>query len=193
MRRGGVRKVRSLPSKPSLEKTKFVSVTPRVFCRDFPDPWKFSKSQANSASRWEGVRLLRGSGKSPDFPGSSPNFPGSFSATSPEVLSLWNLTAIQGFPGSFPDFSGSSPDFPGSFPDFPGGQPLSLGNLTPSPDPQKLSLTKSLCKKNCVHFSAPTSPFKNRLPAFSAFSESNRIQITLHLHDIISAEIIGVL
>ena len=26
--------------------------------------------------------------KSPDFPGSSPNFPGSFSATSPEVLSL---------------------------------------------------------------------------------------------------------
>ena len=43
-----------------------------------------------------------------------PNFSGSFSATSPEVLSLWNLTAIQRFPGSFPNFPGSSPNFPGS-------------------------------------------------------------------------------
>ena len=86
------------------------------------------------ASRWKGVRLPRASGKSPDFPGS-------FSATSPEALPLWNLTAIQGFPGSSPDFPGSSPDFPGSFRDFPGGQPLSLGSLTPSPDSQKLSLT----------------------------------------------------
>ena len=68
----------------------------------------------NLASRWKGVRLPRASGKSPDFPGSSPNFPGSFSATSPEVLSLWNLTANQRFPGSFPDFPGSSPNFPGS-------------------------------------------------------------------------------
>ena len=98
------------------------------------------------ASRWEGVRLPRASGKSPDFHGSSPNFPGSFSATSPEVLSLWNLTAIQGFPGSFPDFPGSSPDFPGSSPDFPGDQPLSLGSLTPSPDSQKLSLI--FCSSN---------------------------------------------
>ena len=96
--------------------------------------------ETHLASRWEGVRLPRASGTSPDFPGSSPNFPGSFSATSPEVLSLWNLAAIQGFPGSFPDFPGSSPDFPGSSPDFPGGQPLSLGSLTPSPDSQKLSL-----------------------------------------------------
>ena len=79
--------------------------------------------ETNLASRREGVRLPRASGKSLDFPGSSPNFPGSFSATSPEVLSLWNLTTIQGFPGSFPDFPGSSPDFPGSLPDFPRGQP----------------------------------------------------------------------
>ena len=99
--------------------------------------------ETNLASRWEGVRLPRASGKSPDFPGSSPNFPGSFSVTSPEVLSLWNFTAIQGFPGSFPDFPGSFPDFPGSVPDFPGGQPLSLGSLTPSPDSQKLSLSDS--------------------------------------------------
>ena len=102
--------------------------------------WSYSISETNLASHWEGARLPRASGKSPDFPGSSPNLPGSFSATSPEVLSLWNLTAIQGLPGSFPDFSGSSPDFPGSFLDFPGGQPLSLGSLTPSPDSQKLSL-----------------------------------------------------
>ena len=45
-------------------------------------------TEINLASRWEGVRLPRASGKPPDFPGSSPNFPGSFSATSPEVLSL---------------------------------------------------------------------------------------------------------
>ena len=70
--------------------------------------------ETNLASRWEGVRLPRASGKSPDFPGSSPNCPGSFSATSPEVLSLWNLTVIQRFPGSFPDFPGGSPNFPGS-------------------------------------------------------------------------------
>ena len=92
------------------------------------------------ASHWEGVRFPRASRKSPDFPGTSPNFPGSFSATSPEVLSLWNLTTIQRFPGSFPDFPGSSPNFPGGFQDFPGGQPLFLGSLTPSLDSQELPL-----------------------------------------------------
>ena len=85
---------------------------------------------------------LGGSRAPPSFwkvPGSSPNFPGSFSATSPEVLLLWNLTVFfYGFPGSFPDFPGSSPDFPGGFPDFPGGQPLFLGSLTPSLDSQNL-------------------------------------------------------
>ena len=99
--------------------------------------------ETNLASRWEGVRLPRASGKAPDFPGSSPNFPRSFSATSPEVLSLWNLTAIQGFPGSFPDFPGSSPNFPGGFLDFPGFQPLFLGSPTPSLDSQKLPLIVS--------------------------------------------------
>ena len=48
------------------------------------------QSETNLASRWEGVRFPRASGKSPDLLGSFPNFPGSFSATSPEVLSLWN-------------------------------------------------------------------------------------------------------
>ena len=52
-----------------------------------------------------------------DVPGLPRKFPEllrKFSATSPEVLSLWNLTAIQRFPGSFPNFPGSSPNFPGS-------------------------------------------------------------------------------
>ena len=99
--------------------------------------------ETNLASRWEGVRLLRVSGKAPDFPGSSPTFPGSFSATSPEVVSLWNLTAIQRFPGSVPNLPGSSPKLPWKFPDSPGGQPLSLGSLTPWPDSQKLSLNRA--------------------------------------------------
>ena len=34
--------------------------------------------ETNLASHWEGVRLPRTSGKSPDFPGSPANFPGSF-------------------------------------------------------------------------------------------------------------------
>ena len=93
------------------------------------------------ASRWEGVRLPRASGKPPDFPGSSPNFPGSFFGDFPGSSLTVELSSNPGFPGSFPDFPGSSPDFPGSSPDFPGGQPLSLGSLTPSPD-SKLSLKK---------------------------------------------------
>ena len=50
----------------------------------------------------------------PGLPQKFPELPRKISATSPEVLSLWNLTAIQRFPGSFPDFPGSSPNFPGS-------------------------------------------------------------------------------
>ena len=69
----------------------------------------------NLASRWEGVRLHRASGKSTDFPGSSLSFRGSSPATSLEVLPLWNLTV----PRKFPRLSQK-------FPDFPGGQPSSL-------------------------------------------------------------------
>ena len=108
--------------------------------KGFPCDFECFSLETKLASRWEGVRLPRASGKSPDFPGSSPNFPGTFSATSPEVLSLWNLTAILRFPGSCPKLPRKFPKLPGKFPDFPGGQPLSLGNLTPSPDSQKLSL-----------------------------------------------------
>ena len=50
-----------------------------------------------------------------------PELPRKFFSDFPaEVLSLWNLTAIQGFPRSFPNFPGSSPNFPGSSPNFPG-------------------------------------------------------------------------
>ena len=95
------------------QRHRFHSNSHFAHCRSGP----FSKRillGTNLASRWEGVRLPRASGKSPDFPRSSPNFPGSFSATSPEVLSLWNLTAIQRFPGSSPNFPGSPPNFPRS-------------------------------------------------------------------------------
>ena len=110
--------------------------------------------ETNLASRWEGVRLPRASGKSPNFPRSSPDFP--------EVLSLWDLTAIQGFPGSSPDFPASSPDFPGSFPDFPGGQPLSLGSLTPSLDSQKSGVAPAnQTKERSVH-ELFTGAFRNK-------------------------------
>ena len=48
----------------------------------------------------------------PGLPRKFPELPRKFSATSPEVLSLWNSTAIRRFPGSFPNFPGSSPNFP---------------------------------------------------------------------------------
>ena len=112
-----------------------------------------------------------------DFPGSPPSFPGSFSATSPEVLSLWNLTAIQRFPGSFPDFPGSSPDFPGSFPDFPGGQPLSLGSLTPSSDSQKLPLISRLQER--AQARTKTEPILfSREPKFLAWLSCRSSSVT---------------
>ena len=77
------------------------------------------KLEIDLASRWEGVRLPRASGKPPDFPGSSPNFPGSFSATSPEVLSLWNLTVTRGSP----EVSQTSPEVPRTSPEVPRTSP----------------------------------------------------------------------
>ena len=71
------------------------------------------------ASRWEGVRLPRASGKFPGFPGSSPDFPGSFSATSPEVLSLWNSTVTRGSP----EVCQTSPEVPRTSPEVPRTSP----------------------------------------------------------------------
>ena len=74
--------------------------------------------------------LLESPQTSPEVPG----LPRKFPSDSPEVLSLWNLTEIQWFPGVFPDFPGSSPDFPGSSRILWRSAPFSgLGTLTPSP------------------------------------------------------------
>ena len=64
-----------------------------------------------------------------------PGLPQKFPELPPEDFSLWNLTAIDGFPGSFPDFPGSSPDVPRSFPGLPrrsapfSGKPDTLSSL----------------------------------------------------------------
>ena len=92
--------------------------------------------ETNLASRWEGVRLPRASGKSPDFPGSSPNFPGSFSATSPGSSLTVELNSNPEVPRKFPKlprkFPKTSPEVPGlprrsaSF----SGKPDTLSRLT---------------------------------------------------------------
>ena len=84
------------------------------------------------ASRWEGVRLPRASGKSPDFPGSSPNFPRSFFGDFPGSSLTVELNSNPEVPRKFPKPPRKFPKLPRKFPDFPGGQPLSLGSLTPS-------------------------------------------------------------
>ena len=103
---------------PLISRNKISSFSEMNSRKHFLDPQKkmvptVIKLETNLASHWEGVRL----------PQKFPELPRKFSATSPEVLSLWNWIAIQRFPGSFPDFPGSSPDFPGSSPDFPGSSP----------------------------------------------------------------------
>ena len=70
---------------------------------------KFGESLVGSQAPYQLLGSPRTSlGSSPNFPGSFRRLPRKFSATSPEVLSLWNLTAIQRFPGSSPNFPGSS-------------------------------------------------------------------------------------
>ena len=78
--------------------------------------WRVAERESGSPELLESPRT------SPEVPQLPRKFFGDF----PELLSLWNSTAIQGFPRSFPDF--------------PRDQPLSLGSLTPCPDSQKLSL-----------------------------------------------------
>ena len=107
--------------------------------------------ETNLASRWEGVRLPPSFWDVPGLPRKFPELLRKFSATSPEVLSLWNLTAIQRFPGSFPNFPGSSPNFPGSSGTSPEVSPFLWEALTPSPDSQKLSLK--------ISGNRPFSPF----------------------------------
>ena len=96
--------------------------------------------ETNLASRWEGVRLPRASGKSPDFPGSSRTSPEVFGDFPGSSLTV-ELNSNPEVPRKFPKPPRKFPKLPRKFPDFPGGQPLSLGSLTPSPDSQELSLS----------------------------------------------------
>ena len=121
----------------------------------------------NLASRWEGVRLPRASGKSPDFPGNSPNFPRKFFGDFPGSSLTVELNSNPEVPRKFPRLPRKFPKLPRKFPDFPGGQPLSLGSLTPSPDSQKLSLLKT-CLKLCVlYFGCDFFAHSQKLPAYS--------------------------
>ena len=74
-----------------------------------------NKLETNLVSPQEGVRSPELLESPRTLPSRSPNFPRSSPVTSPEVLSVWNLTAIQRFPGRFPrlprKFSGLSQKF----------------------------------------------------------------------------------
>ena len=73
--------------------------------------------------------------------------------TSPEVLSLWNLTAIQRFPGSFPNFPGSSPNFPGSSrtsPEVRGTSGEVRGLSRSSGEPGSLPATRQICLQHAA-------------------------------------------
>ena len=72
---------------------------------------------------WRVVARESGSPELLESPRTSPKFPElpqKFFADFPEVLSLWNLTAIQSFPESLPDFPGS---FPQTSPEVPRTSP----------------------------------------------------------------------
>ena len=107
---------------------------PKGNCQSGPDPHLEAlvicilQLEINFASRCNGVRLPRASGKSPDFPGSSP-------AASAELLPPRNLTAIQRFRGSLPDFPRLPQKFPrllqrfpANFSDFPASSPDFAGS-----------------------------------------------------------------
>ena len=60
----------------------------------------------------------------PGLPRKFPKLPRKFFGDFTGILTLCNLTAIQGFPGSFPDFPGSSPDLPAGSRTFPEVSPF---------------------------------------------------------------------
>ena len=92
------------------------------------------------ASHWEGVRLPRASGKSPDFPEvprTSPEVFGDFPGSSLTV----ELNSIPEVPRKFPRLPRKFPELPRKFPGLPRRSAVSLGSLTPSSDSQTPSLT----------------------------------------------------
>ena len=102
-------------------RTKFEKFGKLSFC-NFSDLTDWTECPLDKGDiSWRQIWRVAGKESgSPELLGSprtSPRFPEllqKFPATSPEVLSLCNVTAIQRFPGSFPNFPGSSPNFPGS-------------------------------------------------------------------------------
>ena len=131
------RKHRATTSSPDRTKILLKKLFRAIDCDNFV---QFLSLETNLASRWEGVRLPRASGKSPGFPGSSPKLPRKFFSDFPGSSLSVELNSNPGVPREFPELPRKFLKLPRKFRDFPGGQPLSLGSLTPSPDSQKLSL-----------------------------------------------------
>ena len=75
--------------------------------------------ETNLASRWEGVRLPRASGKSPDFPGSSPKLPQKFFGDFPGGSLAVELDGKPGVPRKFPRLPRKFPRLLRKFPRLP--------------------------------------------------------------------------
>ena len=79
--------------------------------------------------------------KVPGLPRKFPKLPRKFFGKFPGGSRTMELNSNPGVPRKFPRLPGEFPGLPRKFfGKFPGGQPLSLGSLTPSPDPQRFSL-----------------------------------------------------
>ena len=105
-----------------------------MFVGHTPSTWRQIWRVAGGES---GSPELLGSPRtSPEVPRTSPEVFGDFPGSSLTV----ELNSNPEVPRKFPKLPRKFPNLPRKFRDFPGGQPLSLGSLTPSPDPQKLSL-----------------------------------------------------
>ena len=125
---------------------------------DFPTPSQLGNTSANQnwkATIGDKFGESLGGSQAPQSFWKVPGLPRKFSATSPEVLSLWNWIAIQRFPGSFPDFPGSFPDFPGGSPEVTrfSGKPDTLFWLT-----KTFSDTKA--RRSCLTFSDTSTNFR---------------------------------
>ena len=115
----------------------------------------------NLASRWEGVRLPRASGKSPGFPGSSPELPRKFFGDFPGSSLTVELNSNPGVPRKFSRLPRKFPELPRRFPGLPwrsalfSGKPDTLSWLAKTssehPDALKESIPKTeTCACNTV-------------------------------------------
>ena len=79
----------------------------------------------------------------PGLPRKFPKLPRKFFGDFPGSSLAVELNSNPGVPRKFPRLPRKFPGLPRKLPGLPRGSALSLGNLTPSPDSQKLSLTKT--------------------------------------------------